>query len=101
MMDLIFSLGRSEIICANSVNFAIGSSRVWSLTTKVVIFCLSDYFLFSFFRFYLGQYCFRCDILPDAANKGTVDFDDFGFLFTFAINMARASDRGLRTQCRA
>lgn len=44
---------------------------------------------------------FRCDILPDAANKGTVDFDDFGFLFTFAINMARASDRGLRTQCRA
>ena len=57
MMDLIFSLGRSEIICANSVNFAIGSSRVWSLTTKLVIFCLSDYFLFSFFRFYLGQYC--------------------------------------------
>ena len=56
MMDLIFSLGRSEIICANSVNFAIGSSRVWSLTTKVVIFCLSDYFLFTFFRFYLGQY---------------------------------------------
>ena len=58
MMDLIFSLGRSEIICANSVNFAVGSSRVWSLTTKVVIFCLSDYFLFSFFRFYLGQYWF-------------------------------------------
>lgn len=47
------------------------------------------------------QFGFRCDILPDAANKGTVDFDDFGFLFTFAINMARASDRGLRTQCRA
>lgn len=47
------------------------------------------------------QFGFRCDILPDAANKGMVDFDDFGFLFTFAINMARASDRGLRTQCRA
>ena len=51
MMDLIFSLGRSEIICANNVNFAIGSSRAWTLTTKVVIFCLSDYFLFLFFDF--------------------------------------------------
>lgn len=60
-------------------------------------------FLFSPKCFFADNvhFGFCCDILPDSANKASVDFDDFGFLFTFAINMARASDRGLRTQCRA